>query len=518
VSLYELVVGGCLHPMDCRRRRPVSTETYQQGSACCAPHRNRRRRPRRVAGGTRGRGRSPATGPGASVRHDVAMPELSRRAVLRLGAGATVGAAGVWPLSALQEPKTFPQLAIVMFGGTLSSSSVQQNIAKYDVAILSMWRLYGGEAGIVNGIKSYNPKILVGNYTNMVDIAVSTSDTPGADVRAKVAASIGPNGIGDWYGYNAAGQHTREFSSEYYDSNLTLLVTPDGSGHHFPEWMAHRDWTSIISIAPYDIWFSDLCLYAPNHVVDWNRSGVTGNYPTTNERARGWWRAGQAAYYNTASSLKSPGMTFMVNTNSDLNNAIFPANGATFTDYTNIVGGAFLEGTIGETWSPESRGSWSMMMGWYNAVFNQLKSPKMVLFNPHIYTTTDYQTQRYAMASCLLNNGYHCPTTGSYDGSLPWFDEFNLAGGSTTKWLGTAVDPPQTTAWSNGVYMRRFQNGIALCNPKGNGRRTVTPPSGYTRFLGTQANPPNNGAAVTSTVTLADRDGLLLVKTGTNGY
>lgn len=36
------------------------------------------------------------------------MPELSRRAVLRLGAGATVGAAGVWALSALLDPTKTP--------------------------------------------------------------------------------------------------------------------------------------------------------------------------------------------------------------------------------------------------------------------------------------------------------------------------------------------------------------------------------------------------------------------------
>lgn len=36
------------------------------------------------------------------------MPELSRRAVLRLGTGATAGAAGIWALSALLEPTETP--------------------------------------------------------------------------------------------------------------------------------------------------------------------------------------------------------------------------------------------------------------------------------------------------------------------------------------------------------------------------------------------------------------------------
>jgi uncharacterized protein with LGFP repeats len=60
----------------------------------------------------------------------------------------------------------------------------------------------------------------------------------------------------------------------------------------------------------------------------------------------------------------------------------------------------------------------------------------------------------------------------------------------------------QTGAWSNGVWMREFQNGVVLWNPKGNGAKTVN--------VSALVSP--NGAAVTS-VTLNDRDGVILLWT-----
>ena len=84
--------------------------------------------------------------------------------------------------------------------------------------------------------------------------------------------------------------------------------------------------------------------------------------------------------------------------------------------------------------------------------------------------------------------------------------------------MATAAGNPQSTSWSNGVWKREFQGGVVLWNPKGSGTRTVTvsglvSPSGHTglkHILGTQNPSLNNGYAVTS-VTLKDRDGLILL-------
>ena len=70
---------------------------------------------------------------------------------------------------------------------------------------------------------------------------------------------------------------------------------------------------------------------------------------------------------------------------------------------------------------------------------------------------------------------------------------------------------PQTSPWQHGVYRRDFDNGIALVNPKGNGTQTVQLETSYRHLSGNQAPGVNNGQTVTS-VTLQDRDGIILMK------
>lgn len=100
--------------------------------------------------------------------------------------------------------------------------------------------------------------------------------------------------------------------------------------------------------------------------------------------------------------------------------------------------------------------------------------------------------------------------------NVTWFDEYDLTGSATTNWLGAAVDAKQRTAKSNGVYVRRFQNGMAIVNPKNNGTQTIDlsvlfPGETYRRINGTQDPATNNGAVVT-TLTINARDGLILTK------
>jgi hypothetical protein len=61
------------------------------------------------------------------------------------------------------------------------------------------------------------------------------------------------------------------------------------------------------------------------------------------------------------------------------------------------------------------------------------------------------------------------------------------------------------------VWRRDFDHGIVLVNPKGNGPQTVILESSYTRIKGEQDPVTNNGATVT-TVTLQDRDGIILLR------
>ena len=137
----------------------------------------------------------------------------------------------------------YPRLAGMLIGGHgYDQASYQQQIAKLDLAILGMYNLWnsGGKtpAQAVNEIKARNPKILLGNYTLMTEVYTSTSDSATADLRAKLNAEKGPNGVGDWWGYNAAGQKMNWSGGTYpvNDTNLTLQTTPDSNGDRFPQW------------------------------------------------------------------------------------------------------------------------------------------------------------------------------------------------------------------------------------------------------------------------------------------
>ncbi|MET0983986.1 MAG: putative glycoside hydrolase, partial [Steroidobacteraceae bacterium] len=168
------------------------------------------------------------------------------------------------------------------------------------------------------------------------------------------------------------------------------------------------------------------------------------------------------------------------------------------------LNGGVLEGMIGQSYSPEKWGSWNIMLSWYRKTMATLGEPKLGVFNQH-GDPADYQTFRYGFASCLMDDGYYSFTVhGQGYSGVQWFDEYDVK-------LGKAISSPSTSAWKNGVYRRDFEKGIVLVNPKGNGPQTVTIESGFKRFSGKQAPSVNNGADV-STVTLQERDGIVLVR------
>ena len=143
------------------------------------------------------------------------------------------------------------------------------------------------------------------------------------------------------------------------------------------------------------------------------------------------------------------------------------------------------------------------MMQAYRKVMGALTTPALGMF-AQLGNATDYQAFRYGFASCLMDNGYYIFNTSASCSDAPAFDEYQAK-------LGNAISVPQTTAWQKGVYRRDFVNGIALVNPKGNGTQTVQLETSYKRLSGGQAPSVNNGQTVTS-VTLQDRDGIILMR------
>jgi hypothetical protein len=262
--------------------------------------------------------------------------------------------------------------------------------------------------------------------------------------------------------------------------------------------------------------------------------------------------AGQKEFYSYLSTswpgsqqLGNAGSTFALavsnyygGTDSTLNSQILAGTAA----LSGVMQGGAMEHAIGKSYSIESYGGSATLQRWYQTALNSVDGTKLMILShgtvqangsdPVTFSSgvpaswsPAWQGMRYGLAAALMNNGYYFADNGVYDEETTtnrlWFDEFDNAGrgvGYLGNPVANSAGNPQAAAWSNGVWMREFQGGVVLWNPKGNGARTVTvsglvSPSGHAglkHILGTQDPEVNNGRAVTS-VTLQDRDGLILL-------
>lgn len=138
-----------------------------------------------------------------------------------------------------------------------------------------------------------------------------------------------------------------------------------------------------------------------------------------------------------------------------------------------------------------------------NGVMANTRAPHLIGFNVH-GKTNDYRFFRYAFSSCLLGDGFFCFTDDAKGySSVSWFDEFDFK-------LGAAISMPSTAEWTNGVWRRDFERGIALVNPTKR-RLTVELEPGFRRLPGNQDPAANDGNPVAS-ITLEAKDGIILCR------
>jgi hypothetical protein len=125
------------------------------------------------------------------------------------------------------------------------------------------------------------------------------------------------------------------------------------------------------------------------------------------------------------------------------------------------------------------------------------------------WNASHYQGMRYGLCTAL-QRGYYYDAEAGTPATLWYFDEYNGGTVDEVGYLGPPVDPPQSISWQNGVWRRRYTNGAAYVNPKGNGTQTVA--LGVTQYhiSGSQQPTINTGNSATS-VTLQDRDGIVML-------
>ena len=417
---------------------------------------------------------------------------------LALSIAASIMLAAATAASAFTKPP-FPRIAGVQLNTyplSYNDGSYQAGIAKHSLAVLSYWpgMAPGGQSmnSIVQAIKAKNPSELVFLHVDADELTfAATANDPMADFRAKLTAM-------KWWLYTDAAMTQNvaaTFSSSERMINNTLYTPKDSNGDNAIDWMTKYFVNKFYKPNPaIDGLFMDNTFEQTDVSGDWNRSGTV--QPAKDPHASTWVRQGYARYYSLAQTLM-PGK-FQIG-----NIATWGATGAVAPEYQGMAHGGMMEAYIGKSWSVEAWGGWQTMMSRYRKTMAALLQPKLGIINqwgdPH-----DYQSMRYGLGSCLLDDGYYSFTDESqgYYGVV-WFDEFDAK-------LGQGSAAP-TAAWQSGVWRRDFDNGIVLVNPKGNGSRTVTLEADFVKIKGVEDPVTNNGQTV-RTVTLKDRDGIILLR------
>jgi hypothetical protein len=404
--------------------------------------------------------------------------------------------------SQAQAADSFPRRAATLTSNPQNywDSSYQNDIAGLNIAVLAAYPGWGSSVNtttetVVKQIKAKNPNTRIFLYVIPESQVIPVSSSwPG--LGSKLDSQ-------KWWVYNPYGSSSKvlaDTGSSNYILNITNYANKDSSGLRLNQWFANYVADQIYKPSPsIDGLYTDSMYWKPRKDGDWNQDGKVDS--SSDSTVRAWYRQGWATYIS-AIRAKMPGKKQIGNV------ADWGDTSAVLTELQGKLDGGLMEGMIGKTWSTETSTGWAAMMARYRKTMAAMAGEKLLIFHA-VGTPTDYQGFRYGLASCLMDNGYFAyndttTSSGKYTG-VPQFDEYNVD-------LGAATSSPSTSAYQNGVYRRDFEKGIVLVNPKGNGGRTVTLGGSFKKFSGTQDPGVNNGATVTS-VTLKDRDGIILLRT-----
>jgi hypothetical protein len=474
------------------------------------------------------------------------------RVGLILACAAGVGMAA--PLKA-----TYPRLATHDIGDkNYDHADYQAVLAKYDYALLGMYPgWHGGPVAMreaVQAIKRLNPAIVVGNYTILESQywdSDRSSNKAVFEALRKLYDSTGPTQRGgtwtpnDWWARTSDGKLV--ISPGYPTAatvNVTEFVTPDANGDRYPQWFAKWNHAVVFSKVPeFEVWYSDNAFYRPRVNADWDRDGQVDL--KTDPAVAANLRRGIAAYWAEINRLK-PGTLVMGNVDGryDLKGKL--EGFLTEPEYDHKLGGALFESALGRNFSAERQSGWDHLMAGYRSLIDHTTEPHLVVFDTKLTPEgllfepaaeranygggAPFACLRYCLASVLMEDGYFAVKNGGYNQKAAvWFDEFDRAGTADTGWLGTAVDAPQRAPYQNGVYLRRFQHGAALVNPRGaphtrdNNRSPVdvalpTALGKFKRLAGKQDPKTNNGEPLPLNadgvphLVLKPGDGILLVR------
>lgn len=411
---------------------------------------------------------------GKRVFTNVLQDQLTATNLARVGVSAVNNAAAKFDDLQVQtglDPykRTFPKISTCAIGTPdWNTTTRQQQFAKYDLVELMAWKDWGGGGSAQHDAASQikynptwgNPNIILAPYS-----AVTVHENH-PDLTTKIDAH-------NWWARNSAGSvvpAVKEYPNEQWYVN-SIFGAPDSNGWRYAQWFAWwRDTWFVQPTPEYDANYCDLfsMTYPYNGGLqpDWNRDGTDD--PHISVAAMLTVRRGGAAYMQRSMALK-PGYLGFGNVGNTIEMGGHPLE---TPEYKQLLHAALYEGAMGSHYSEETWQTWDTMMDGYRNLVDHTRWPNLVQFmakglqsgvaaNPTVAAgfPNGYAFFRCAFASCLMEDGYFTANPeDSYTTAL-WFDEYYVR-------LGHPIDPPQRAPTQNGIYMRRFQNGVVLVNPR----------------------------------------------------
>ncbi|MDO8571074.1 MAG: putative glycoside hydrolase [bacterium] len=383
----------------------------------------------------------------------------------------------------LTDEKKFVRTAnyYLKAGWSIKSSDFNR-LSSYDLLILPM------EAASYNRdffefARKKNPDIIILAYVPSRSININDLED-GAQIRKRMKQGIRD----EWYLREPNGEIIKS-----WPGTMPLNLT---SGWN--EYLAHFVNTVVLSTGVWDgVLYDEIDTRFSNFNagnLDLNRDSIKDTRELIDES----WSTGIATLLQKSRELFGPSTIIMT-------------NGSSHPLYQPFVNGRVFE-NFPTPW--EEKGTWIDSMKAYLAL------PKKVGYNPlfMVNRTTentgkkdDYRSVRYGLASTLLGDGYYSFDFGDRDhGQLWWYDEFDISLGKPLS-LPKRVDmSPSTPDISLGVWQREFQNGVVFVNSLSKSIDLEFEES-YEKIRGKQDPIVNNGT-VTSSLSLAGKDGILMVR------
>ncbi len=430
-----------------------------------------------------------------------------------------------------QEAADFPRPLLGMYwiggdsalGGFFNQYDSAQGIdamSKRDVVIMNAWPELENQGGpnkqavaaAVKAASTRGTEVYVYMDTERVYLASYTTNY--ATRRIKIEAE-------NWYVYTSGSSGTPIGS--YFGPttgkaiNPTIYVGDDTDGRNAMQWLADYEPTWIYggaennTAAPaIDGIFWDNTLLRPRQTADWDRNSSSDT--SSNTTVGGWYMQGIATGVNRFKT-NHPTKKALGNLAEfpNVGGSGWPASFAALTHYDGLFHGGVLEHICGRTFSAESFMTTAQYVAAIQGCEDACIDPNLLLFTacPDDFSSTNYRLMRHSLATCLVVSDTAFAWTRNTESmdKWDWYDEYDFN-------LGLPLETRRTSAESNGIWRRDFENGIVLWNPRGN-TGTIALGGTFYRLRGSQDTTANSAASVTSVTFSTARDGLILSRTAT---